>query len=150
MDPTPPAWLRSYKAHSSIIPNYASQVRPDLNDSATPRKHSNGLLTIKEDEKAPKPEATENAAANPFTFPSTISLTLHNVGSLDNTYSNSVSTSSPAKQSFSRHDTEKPVPGQSMYSLPTPMSNRRRGPICRWLAAIRASLKMKTQNKLVH
>ncbi|KAI4140814.1 MAG: hypothetical protein L6R39_005647 [Caloplaca ligustica] len=146
MDPAPPAWLRSYKAHSSIIPNYASQVRPHSDGNAMTQAAQDTRQPNKEVEKPAKNEETNTTAtANPFTFPSTISLTLHNAGSLDNTYTNSTSTGSPQKPTFDEHHDVKSATGRTgPTSFDAPIK-RRRGTICRFLAGIRGLLKSKMQ-----
>lgn len=147
MDPAPPAWLRSYKAHSSIIPNYASKVRPEADQRP---KDDRATTFNTENEKTSKQEDDAEAVTNPFTFQSTISLTLHNAGSLDTSYTHSASTPSPSKPTFSQRYGENP-PFQDDASTPTgKLSNRRRGPFCRFLAAVRVLLRSKTQNTLVH
>ncbi|KAL8935655.1 MAG: hypothetical protein Q9216_005319 [Gyalolechia sp. 2 TL-2023] len=150
MDPAPPAWLRSYKAHSSIIPNYASKVRPETDDSAAAHLPAKEAPSTTENEKTSKHEDLADTVTNPFTFPSTISLTLHNAGSLDTSYTNSTSTSSPSKPSFGRRYEENPIATDDVTSSTGKLSNQRRGPFCRFLAAIRVSLRSKTQNTLAH
>lgn len=150
MDPSPPAWLRSYKAHSSIIPNYASQVRPDENGSAMSRTKQEHTPLSSENEKTPEYEHTGSAAATPFTFPSTISLTLHNAGSLDNSYTNSTSASSRQKPTFKRTYDEKSGLAQTTATSTGVSTNRRRTLLCRFLATMRGLLKGKTQGTLAH
>lgn len=151
MDPSPPAWLRSYKAHSSMIPNYASHVRPSENDSATTKPAPEPSLRTGQNERLTEHDNSESAEANPFAFPSTISLTLHTAGSLDKTYTNSTpEPSSPQKADFNSGCDEKPATERALPLSASPSKNHRRGPLCRFLAAIRALLKSKTQNKLPH
>ncbi|KAI4100610.1 MAG: hypothetical protein L6R37_005368 [Teloschistes peruensis] len=158
-EPTPPAWLRSYKAQSSIIPNFASQVKPDAESRQKPVVGGNPFGQDKAAEQ--KQIETESAVpANAFSFPSTISLTIHNGLSLDRTYSNSTPNSSPKQPSFNRDANEKTRPDRTSsdptipdQKIATPVevpTSRRRGPICRFLAIIGARLKKKTQNTLAH
>ncbi|KAL8644762.1 MAG: hypothetical protein Q9210_007087 [Variospora velana] len=149
MDTSPPAWLRSYKAHSSIIPNYASQVRPDTEGDPTNKTAPESSLRNVENEKSTHHKDTTSADHNPFTFPSTISLTLHNAGSLDNSYTNSTSNSSPQKATFGQRYDEMP-PGRPLPRSTDLSTHRGRGPVCRFLAGIRGLLKSKTQNTLAH
>ncbi|KAL9581572.1 MAG: hypothetical protein Q9212_003825 [Teloschistes hypoglaucus] len=177
-EPTPPAWLRSYKAQSSIIPNFASQVKPDAESRQKPVVGGNPFGQDKAAEQK-QIEIESAATANAFSFPSTISLTIHNGLSLDRTYSNSTPNSSPKQPSFNRNTNEKTPPNSSpKQPLFNPDANektrpsrtssdptipdqksaapvevatsRRRGPICRFWASIGAMLKKKTQNKLAH
>ncbi|KAI4179009.1 MAG: hypothetical protein L6R41_008086 [Letrouitia leprolyta] len=150
MDPAPPAWLRSYKAHSSIIPNYASKVKPETNDHSKPPIPSEDTTFSTENEKTSKQESGADAVTNPFTFQSTISLTLHNAGSLNTSYTNSTSTPSPSKPIFSQRYEENPPFRDDVPNPTGKLSNRRRGPFCRFLAAIRVLLRSKTQNTLAH
>ncbi|KAL8940414.1 MAG: hypothetical protein Q9211_002279 [Gyalolechia sp. 1 TL-2023] len=150
MDPAPPAWLRSYKAHSSIIPNYASKVRPETDDSITAHVPANKSPSNAENEKASEYDDAMDQATNPFTFPSAISLTLHNAGSLDTSYTNSTSTPSPSKTSFGRRYEEDLMAGEKVPAPDGKLSNQRRGPFCRFLAAIRVVLRSKTQNTLAY
>ncbi|KAL8697545.1 MAG: hypothetical protein Q9201_007075 [Fulgogasparrea decipioides] len=151
MDPTPPAWLRNYKAQSAIIPNFASQVRPETDDRApttTPRQETGYSDDNNRKSRNMDPEP---ASADPFTFPSSISLTLHNGTSLDNSYSNSTPNSSPQKASFSQDVKEKSTQQRSIPALTaqSQQQQRRRGSLYRFLAGIRKSLTAKTQNKLL-
>ncbi|KAI4249933.1 MAG: hypothetical protein LQ352_005482 [Teloschistes flavicans] len=159
MEPTPPAWLRSYKAQSAIIPNFASQVKPDADSRQKPVVAGNPFAQ----DKAAEQERTDTesaATANAFSFPSTISLTIHNGLSLDRTYSNSTPNSSPKQPSFSRDTNEQArpnrtssdptIPDQKMVTPVEIPPSRRRGPICRFWAGLGARLKKKTQNTLVH
>ncbi|KAL8626281.1 hypothetical protein Q9189_008033 [Teloschistes chrysophthalmus] len=180
-EPTPPAWLRSYKAQSAIIPNFASQVKPDAESRQKPVVGGNPFGQFGQDKAAEQKQIeTESAVtANAFSFPSTISLTIHNGLSLDRTYSNSTPNSSPKQPSFNRNVNEKTPPDSSPKqpsfnrdayektrpnrtssdpTIPdeksaTPVevpTSRRRGPICRFWASIGARLKKKTQNRLTH
>ncbi|KAL8678729.1 MAG: hypothetical protein Q9224_007090, partial [Gallowayella concinna] len=100
MATAPPAWLQSYKAQSAIIPNFASQVRSDIDENPaakTPPPDQTPPLK-REDEEKKTPTQPDANTADPFTFPSMISLTLHNVGSLDKSYSTSTRESSPQKK----------------------------------------------------
>ncbi|KAI4172661.1 MAG: hypothetical protein LQ343_003401 [Gyalolechia ehrenbergii] len=150
MDPAPPAWLRSYKAHSSIIPNYASKVRAETDDSATAQVPVKETPSNIENEKASKHEDGADPVTNPFTFPSTISLTLHNAGSLDTSYTNLTSTPSPSKSTFGRRYEDNPIAGDDVSTPAGKLSNQRRGPFCRFLAAIRVLLRSRTQNTLAY
>ncbi|KAI4249790.1 MAG: hypothetical protein L6R40_000579 [Gallowayella cf. fulva] len=152
MDPAPPAWLRSYKAQSAIIPNFASQVRSEIDPQHPTTVPPERTLTEKEDQEKTKHAEPEATAANPFTFPSMISLTLHNVGSLDKFYSNSTPHSSPHKTSFDPQLDQHPAFRKTKPASPRDLSarDRRRGPLCRFLAAIRRVLVSKTQHKLAH
>ncbi|KAL9019263.1 MAG: hypothetical protein Q9185_003437 [Variospora sp. 1 TL-2023] len=149
MDTSPPAWLRSYKAHSSVIPNYASQVRSDTDGDPTNKTAPESSLRNVEHEKSTHHEDTTSTADNPFTFPSTISLTLHSAGSLDNSYTNSTSNSSPQKPTFGQRYDNMPS-GRPLPRSVDLSTHRRRGPVSRFLDGIRDMLKSKTQNTLVH
>ncbi len=150
MDPSPPAWLRSYKAHSSIIPNYASQVRPTENGSTTTKAATQLSPPSVQNVKPTEHDKSEPADANPFAFPSTISLTLHNAGSLDKTYTDSTPNSSPRKANFQSNYHEKPTVERTVPIPPSLPHKRPRGPLCRLLVAIRSLLRAKTQNTLAH
>lgn len=143
MDSTPPAWLRSYKAQSAIIPNFASQVRTELDGNPATKARPESSLSEK--------EANDDfTASNRFTFPSTISLTLHSVVSLNQTYSNSTPESSPKKTSFDPRLEQHPALRQTGPDLQDRPQERRRGPICRFWAAIRRAFASKTQPRLAH
>ena len=155
METTPPAWLRSYKAQSAIIPNFASQVRTELDGKSAKKASPQPLQSEKEDHEKAKYSDSDTAVTHQFTFPSTISLTLHNVVSLDKSYSNptpeSSPKSSPQKASFEPRLEQHPALRQTAPKvLGPPPRERRRGPICRFLAAIRRAFGSKTQHKLAH
>ncbi|KAI4184853.1 MAG: hypothetical protein LQ348_004482 [Seirophora lacunosa] len=140
----------SYKAHSSIIPNYASQVRPDTDTSPITATAQEPTSRNIEDEKTTDQEETKPAADHPITFPSTISLTLHDAGTLDTSYTHSTSTSSPQKPTFGRPYEDMPARGPPLPRSPDLSPHRRRGTLCRFLAGIRDLLRSKTQNTLSH
>ncbi|KAL8969651.1 MAG: hypothetical protein Q9183_001901 [Haloplaca sp. 2 TL-2023] len=155
MDPSPPAWLRSYKAHhASISPNYASQVRPQTPGAfikeapiePIPSKDEKKAPTTVTDPQHTDPEPTA-AAGDAFAFQSTISLTLHNGMSLDKTYSNSTPNSSPQKASFHQDviDEKPAVPRMSerRRTGDEPVQKKRRGTVCRVLAEWRGMLRKK-------
>lgn len=154
MDPSAPAWLRSYKAQSAIIPNFASQVRPETNGPPIPNnKGLEATSSIGERDEWPKHLDTENAAAaDAFAFPSTISLTLHNGSSLDKSYSDTTPTSSPPKLSFNQDTDENETTPEWANPLAINPSQRRRprGALCRFFNAVRMLLTSKTQNTLAH
>ncbi|KAL8993013.1 MAG: hypothetical protein Q9169_006656 [Polycauliona sp. 2 TL-2023] len=157
-NPTPPAWLRSYKAQSAHLPNFASQVRTELDNNkplskaAPPEPLLSGKPTLENHAN------DETTTTNQFAFPSTISLTLHNVGTLDKSYSNSTPDSSPKKASFDPRMEQHPVfrqskgPDQPFHtrSHEDEPEQKRRGTICRLLASIRRAFVSKTQHKLSH
>ncbi|KAL8869094.1 MAG: hypothetical protein Q9174_004525 [Haloplaca sp. 1 TL-2023] len=134
MDPTPPAWLRSYKAHhASISPNYASQVRPQTPAAfVRPQTPAAFVRQVPADASPANDEKTATiedsqqsnteaaAASDSFAFQSTISLTLHNGLSLDKTYSNSTPNSSPQKASFNHDVEEKPAVPERKRPMPEP------------------------------
>ena len=141
--PSPPAWLRSYKAQSSAIPNFASQVQTRVNQPPASHKIS--------DDPKETPDRLISRTDTPapidrIKFPSTLSLSLHNQVSLNDSYAHSTAASSPRKPIFDQG---------ARYNNPSTggiavQKSRRRGPICRFLAAIRAALGSRTQNTLVH
>ncbi|KAL8750742.1 MAG: hypothetical protein Q9199_006873 [Rusavskia elegans] len=146
MDSTPPAWLRSYKAQSAIIPNFASQVRTELDGNPATKAPPEPIQSEKETKGYHANDDT--TATNRFTFPSTISLTLHSMVSLDRTYSNSTPDSSPKKASFNPRLEQHPALRQGGPDLHDRPQEKRRGPICRFLAAIRRAFVSKTQHRL--
>ncbi|KAL8769552.1 MAG: hypothetical protein Q9209_004483 [Squamulea sp. 1 TL-2023] len=126
MASAPPAWLRSYKAHSAIIPNYASQVRTEIDNKPPTNQFPEQNLSEKEiNEKTKHTDVDDTTTPNPITFPSTISLTLHNVVSLDKSYSNSTPESSPKKASFNPPLEQHPALRPRIHEPP---HERRRGP----------------------
>ncbi|KAL8735390.1 MAG: hypothetical protein Q9166_000935 [cf. Caloplaca sp. 2 TL-2023] len=151
METAPPAWLRSYKAHSAMIPNYACQVRTEVDSKPTTKAPPEKQLSSRENiAQLQNTDIDDNTVADPFTFPSTISLTLHNVVSLDKSYSNSTPDPSPKKPAFNRGLDEEAISAPTAPNLRDHPANRRRGPLCRFLAAVRRMLASKTQHKLVH
>ncbi|KAL8668868.1 MAG: hypothetical protein Q9168_006513 [Polycauliona sp. 1 TL-2023] len=156
MDPTPPAWLRSYKAQSAHLPNFASQVRTELDGKPTTKAPPEP--TTPEEETPKDHTADDTTATNQFAFRSTISLTLHNVGSLDKSYSNSTPDSSPKKPSFDPRLHQHPVlrqtgpPNRPAVRLTENDTHEkyRRGNTCGLFSAIRRAFMSKTQHKLAH
>ncbi|KAL8978564.1 MAG: hypothetical protein Q9205_005877 [Flavoplaca limonia] len=136
VDPTPPAWLRSYKAQSAHIPNFASQVRTELDGKPATKEPPNPKLSEEKETKGNNAN-DDTTPANQFTFPSTISLTLHNVVSLDKSYSNSTPESSPKKETFHPRLEQHPALREKGPDFDDPPSQKRRGSMCRLLAAIR-------------
>ena len=149
MDPTPPAWLRSYKAQSAHIPNFASQVRTELDGKPATKEPPNPKFSEEKETKGNNAN-DDTTPANQFTFPSTISLTLHNVVSLDKSYSNSTPESSPKKETFHPRLEQHPALREKGLALDDAPSQKRRGTMCRLLAAIRKVLASKTQHRLAH
>ena len=155
MDPIPPAWLRSYKAHhASISPNYASQVRPQT-PGALVKEVPVEADTSKDEKTATVTDSQQTetepaAASDTFAFQSTISLTLHNGLSLDKTYPNSTPNSSPQKASFNHDINEKPAVPEQRRPMPEPLQQDRKGTLCRLLASLKRSMRSKMQNTFAH
>ncbi|KAL8636137.1 MAG: hypothetical protein Q9226_009288, partial [Calogaya cf. arnoldii] len=124
---TPPAWLRSYKAQSAIIPNFASQVRTELDGKPATKAPPEPLSSEKKTKKGDH-SYEDTTATNQFTFPSTISLTLHNVVSLDKSYSNSTPDSYPKKATLNTQLEQHPALRQRGPELHDRPQGRRRGP----------------------
>ncbi|KAL8851441.1 MAG: hypothetical protein Q9221_003620 [Calogaya cf. arnoldii] len=127
MESTPPAWLRSYKAQSAIIPNFASQVHTELDGNPT-TKAPPGPLSSQNKTNKGNYSYEDTTATNQFTFPSTISLTLHNVVSLDKSYSNLTPDSSPKKATFDPRLEQHPALRQKGPELHDRSLQKRRGP----------------------
>ncbi|KAL8949792.1 MAG: hypothetical protein Q9222_004135 [Ikaeria aurantiellina] len=150
METAPPAWLRSYKAQSAIIPNFASQVRHDVD-------HKPAIAPLPE-HPSTRPAEPQNheqwkrksTGVDHFTFPSTISLTLHDGSTLEKCYSNSTPNSSPKKSSFPRYSQEQRGRAYSTPIQSSEVRSRPRGPLCRFFASIRNLLTAKTQNTFTH
>ncbi|KAL8804113.1 MAG: hypothetical protein Q9182_002746 [Xanthomendoza sp. 2 TL-2023] len=123
MATAPPAWLQNYKAQSAMIPNFASEVRSEIDGKSAAKALPDQIPSTKEDEE--KYAESDSTTTTPFTFPSMISLTLHNVGSLDKCYSNSTPQSSPSfKPPLDEHPAYRhggPIPKENLQ-------DKRRGP----------------------
>ncbi|KAI4204567.1 MAG: hypothetical protein LQ350_001117 [Teloschistes chrysophthalmus] len=61
-EPTPPAWLRSYKAQSAIIPNFASQVKPDAESRQKPVVGGNPFGQFGQDKAAEQKQIETESA----------------------------------------------------------------------------------------